>query len=150
MGAIANTVLSASIYTSSLENTNLLLSKKQNAAMKSSCGVVVVSRNSSKMSRVSCKLSESGIEEKPTSIGVSNTENRMEDYNTAMKRMMRNPYEYHHDLGRFLSHLPKLALCCSITFHFCREFSYFFYRDSEFDLLDQIGKKDKWFLLSCS
>lgn len=22
-----------------------------------------------------------------------------EDYNTAMKRMMRNPYEYHHDLG---------------------------------------------------
>ena len=25
---------------------------------------------------------------------------RMEDYNTAMKRMMRNPYEYHHDLGK--------------------------------------------------
>jgi len=24
----------------------------------------------------------------------------MEDYNTAMKRMMRNPYEYHHDLGK--------------------------------------------------
>ncbi|KAM0920345.1 hypothetical protein ACQ4PT_007573 [Festuca glaucescens] len=24
---------------------------------------------------------------------------RMEDYNTAMKHMMRNPYEYHHDLG---------------------------------------------------
>jgi len=24
---------------------------------------------------------------------------RMEDYNAAMKRMMRNPYEYHHDLG---------------------------------------------------
>lgn len=23
----------------------------------------------------------------------------MEDYNTAMKKMMRNPYEYHHDLG---------------------------------------------------
>lgn len=23
----------------------------------------------------------------------------MKDYNTAMKRMMRNPYEYHHDLG---------------------------------------------------
>lgn len=23
----------------------------------------------------------------------------VEDYNTAMKRMMRNPYEYHHDLG---------------------------------------------------
>ncbi|KAG8050809.1 hypothetical protein GUJ93_ZPchr0009g751 [Zizania palustris] len=24
---------------------------------------------------------------------------KMEDYNTAMKRLMRNPYEYHHDLG---------------------------------------------------
>ncbi|KAG6539203.1 phosphoglucan phosphatase LSF2, chloroplastic-like [Zingiber officinale] len=24
---------------------------------------------------------------------------QVEDYNTAMKRMMRNPYEYHHDLG---------------------------------------------------
>ncbi|XP_008369412.1 phosphoglucan phosphatase LSF2, chloroplastic-like [Malus domestica] len=23
----------------------------------------------------------------------------MEEYNTAMKKMMRNPYEYHHDLG---------------------------------------------------
>ncbi|XP_075512589.1 phosphoglucan phosphatase LSF2, chloroplastic-like [Primulina tabacum] len=27
------------------------------------------------------------------------SKNKMEDYNTAMKRMMRNPYEYHHDLG---------------------------------------------------
>lgn len=99
MGAIGNTFLSASIYPSSLENTNLMLSKKQIAAMKSSCGVVMVSRNSSKLSRVSCKLSEFGIEDKPTSNGVSNTENKMEDYNTAMKRMMRNPYEYHHDLG---------------------------------------------------
>ena len=24
---------------------------------------------------------------------------KIEDYNTVMKRMMRNPYEYHHDLG---------------------------------------------------
>ncbi|OEL15970.1 Phosphoglucan phosphatase LSF2, chloroplastic [Dichanthelium oligosanthes] len=24
---------------------------------------------------------------------------KMDDYNAAMKRMMRNPYEYHHDLG---------------------------------------------------
>ncbi|XP_078436356.1 dual specificity protein phosphatase (DsPTP1) family protein [Wolffia australiana] len=24
---------------------------------------------------------------------------KVEDYNTVMKRMMRNPYEYHHDLG---------------------------------------------------
>lgn len=29
--------------------------------------------------------------------------NTMEGYNTAMKRMMRNPYEYHHDLGLFFN-----------------------------------------------
>ncbi|XP_073043062.1 phosphoglucan phosphatase LSF2, chloroplastic isoform X1 [Primulina eburnea] len=27
------------------------------------------------------------------------SKNKMEDYNTAMKTLMRNPYEYHHDLG---------------------------------------------------
>ncbi|GFY84478.1 dual specificity protein phosphatase (DsPTP1) family protein [Actinidia rufa] len=43
---------------------------------------------------------ENGIEEKnPTSNGVSDSKSRMEEYNIAMKRMMRNPYEYHHDLG---------------------------------------------------
>lgn len=107
MGAIGYTFLSASIFTSPLEN-NLLLSKQKYASMKSLCYVAVVSRNPSKLSRVSCKLSGSGIEEKPTSInGVSNSKNRMEEYNTAMKSMMRNPYEYHHDLGGFLSRLQK-------------------------------------------
>ncbi|GFY84474.1 dual specificity protein phosphatase (DsPTP1) family protein [Actinidia rufa] len=49
---------------------------------------------------VSSKLSENGVEEKnPTSNGVSGSKSRMEEYNIAMKRMMRNPYEYHHDLG---------------------------------------------------
>ncbi|KAG5558107.1 hypothetical protein RHGRI_008128 [Rhododendron griersonianum] len=99
MGAIGYTFLSASIFTSPLEN-NLLLSKQKYASMKSLCYVAVVSRNPSKLSRVSCKLSGSGIEEKPTSNnGVSNSKNRMEEYNTAMKSTMRNPYEYHHDLG---------------------------------------------------
>ncbi|KAJ6841783.1 phosphoglucan phosphatase LSF2, chloroplastic [Iris pallida] len=37
-----------------------------------------------------CAISESGRFE---------SKGKMEDYNTAMKRMMRNPYEYHHDLG---------------------------------------------------
>ncbi|WOG96982.1 hypothetical protein DCAR_0416321 [Daucus carota subsp. sativus] len=36
------------------------------------------------------------ITDKSTS---SSSSNRVEDYNTAMKRLMRNPYEYHHDLG---------------------------------------------------
>ncbi|XVF81995.1 hypothetical protein PTKIN_Ptkin16aG0007500 [Pterospermum kingtungense] len=47
-------------------------------------------KNHSKMgsARILCKLSET-----------ERSKNRMEEYNTAMKRMMRNPYEYHHDLG---------------------------------------------------
>ncbi|WCJ20038.1 Phosphoglucan phosphatase LSF2 chloroplastic [Euphorbia peplus] len=47
--------------------------------------------------RINCKLPESGIKE--TQLGKSSSKNRMEEYNVAMKRMMRNPYEYHHDLG---------------------------------------------------
>lgn len=31
--------------------------------------------------------------------GRLSSKGKLEDYNTAMKRMMRNPYEYHHDLG---------------------------------------------------
>lgn len=35
--------------------------------------------------------------------GVSlSSKNKMEDYNTAMKRLMRSPYEYHHDLGIYI------------------------------------------------
>lgn len=50
---------------------------------------------------VSCKISGSnGAEENPGTNGVSlSSKNKMEDYNTAMKRLMRSPYEYHHDLG---------------------------------------------------
>ncbi|KAG7624774.1 Phosphoglucan phosphatase LSF2 [Arabidopsis thaliana] len=45
---------------------------------------------------VSCKFSG----ENPGTNGVSlSSKNKMEDYNTAMKRLMRSPYEYHHDLG---------------------------------------------------
>ncbi|ERN05405.1 phosphoglucan phosphatase LSF2, chloroplastic [Amborella trichopoda] len=28
-----------------------------------------------------------------------NSQSKIDEYNTAMKRLMRNPYEYHHDLG---------------------------------------------------
>ncbi|KAL5709866.1 hypothetical protein ACHQM5_020500 [Ranunculus cassubicifolius] len=37
---------------------------------------------------ISCKLSSG-----------NSSSSKVEDYNTAMKNMMRNPYEYHHDLG---------------------------------------------------
>ncbi|KAF8081136.1 hypothetical protein N665_0903s0017 [Sinapis alba] len=49
---------------------------------------------------VSCKISGNGAEENPGTNGVSlRSKNKVEDYNTAMKRLMRSPYEYHHDLG---------------------------------------------------
>ncbi|OIT39281.1 PREDICTED: phosphoglucan phosphatase LSF2, chloroplastic [Nicotiana attenuata] len=55
---------------------------------------------SNKSFQISCKLSESEVEENYTSKKVSgSSSNKMEEYNLAMKRMMRNPYEYHHDLG---------------------------------------------------
>ena len=70
--------------------------------MKSMDNITMISKGPSKLSMVSSKLSESSIEEKnPTSNGVSDSKSRMEEYNIAMKRMMRNPYEYHHDLGDF-------------------------------------------------
>ncbi|KAJ4849946.1 hypothetical protein Tsubulata_003826, partial [Turnera subulata] len=81
MAAIANIMSLSSVFTSS--KSNLMAPKIH-----------------SKMCRISCKVPESGVEENPTRNASSlSSKNRMEDYNTAMKRMMRNPYEYHHDLG---------------------------------------------------
>lgn len=40
------------------------------------------------------------IEENRSETGRLSSKGRVEDYNTSMKRMMRNPYEYHHDLGK--------------------------------------------------
>ncbi|KAF9618876.1 hypothetical protein IFM89_002744 [Coptis chinensis] len=81
--------LFASLFTSPLEN-ELLLKKK------SFCEFKVLSNNKMNVNGISCKVqSESEIHEKPTSTNKS----KMEEYNTAMKSMMRNPYEYHHVLG---------------------------------------------------
>nr|AFK39769.1 unknown [Lotus japonicus] len=60
---------------------------------------MVPSNISVRLSKICCTLSESEIEENPTSKSAPKSKDRMEDYNTAMKRMMRSPYEYHHDLG---------------------------------------------------
>ncbi|KAB2031299.1 hypothetical protein ERO13_D05G280900v2 [Gossypium hirsutum] len=52
--------------------------------------------------RIFCNLSETetGVDDNPRNSKVSvRSKNRMEEYNTAMKKMMRNPYEYHHDIG---------------------------------------------------
>ncbi|KAI3720957.1 hypothetical protein L2E82_31956 [Cichorium intybus] len=53
-----------------------------------------------KPATISCKATQNEIDGTPQSKSrESSTNHKMEDYNTAMKRMMRNPYEYHHDLG---------------------------------------------------
>ncbi|PSS33260.1 Phosphoglucan phosphatase [Actinidia chinensis var. chinensis] len=93
MGAVSNSFFSPSIFTPPLGKNPLF-------SLKSMGNITMISKGPSKWSMVSSKLSESGIEEKnPTSNGVSDSKSRMEEYNIAMKRMMRNPYEYHHDLG---------------------------------------------------
>ncbi|CAL5333692.1 unnamed protein product [Camellia sinensis] len=73
--------VSPSIFPSPLPND------VRNATMKSMSNTIMVSsKTPSRSSKVSCMLSEN-----PTT--------KMEEYNIAMKKMMRNPYEYHHDLG---------------------------------------------------
>ncbi|CAN6463259.1 unnamed protein product [Victoria cruziana] len=46
-----------------------------------------------------CKQQSSGIGGSAWNSASSSSLRKMDDYNVAMKRMMRNPYEYHHDLG---------------------------------------------------
>lgn len=69
-------------------------------------------KNANSSVPISCKLPESEVEENYTSSSVSS--NKMEEYNLAMKRMMRNPYEYHHDLGISLIQ-NQICLFTSIT-----------------------------------
>ncbi|KAG6600890.1 Phosphoglucan phosphatase LSF2, chloroplastic, partial [Cucurbita argyrosperma subsp. sororia] len=52
-----------------------------------------------RLNKIRCGLPESGIRQNPSSSRASSSKNRMEEYNLAMKKMMRNPYEYHHELG---------------------------------------------------
>ncbi|KDP21672.1 hypothetical protein JCGZ_03343 [Jatropha curcas] len=93
MVAASNCISLSSVFTYPHENEVLL------AKRKSTCKFMV-SKNCFKMCRINCKLPDSGIEENPTRKDASlSSKNRMEEYNIAMKRMMRNPYEYHHDLG---------------------------------------------------
>jgi hypothetical protein len=74
-----------------------LLSKQRKH--KSPCSFMIPFNYSVRINKICCKLSESGIEENPTTKRVSKSKDMMEEYNIAMKKMMRNPYEYHHDLG---------------------------------------------------
>ena len=71
-------------------------------------GAGVRSRASPAMAAVGCALGRGGFPRSSvqpllcrssSAAAGAGGSGRMEDYNTAMKRMMRNPYEYHHDLG---------------------------------------------------
>ncbi|GAV62482.1 DSPc domain-containing protein [Cephalotus follicularis] len=86
----------SSLLTPPLENQGLLLLVKKS---KSAC-TLMFSKTCCKMGKISCSLSESEIGETPTSNKVSfKFRSKVEEYNTAMKKMMSNPYEYHHELG---------------------------------------------------
>ncbi|KAM3309109.1 phosphoglucan phosphatase LSF2, chloroplastic [Capsicum chacoense] len=88
MGALWNSTCLCS--SSPLQNNPLLFSsslRKKNA--NSFCNFTKSSL------QISCKLPESEVEENRGRV----SSNNMEEYNLAMKRMMRNPYEYHHELG---------------------------------------------------
>ncbi|TXG49999.1 hypothetical protein EZV62_025874 [Acer yangbiense] len=85
------------VLTSSLDNEMFLVVKK-----KPFCSFMASKGHSKMGRRVSCKVSENEIEGNSSSssiVSFKTKNNNMEDYNTAMKKMMRNPYEYHHDLG---------------------------------------------------
>lgn len=100
MVGISSNISLSTVSTYPLENGILLVMRK-----KPTCNFMVF-KSCFKMGRtgIHCKLPAhshgSGIEDNPTGTNLSlSSTNRMEEYNIAMKRMMRNPYEYHHDLG---------------------------------------------------
>lgn len=102
MGSIGNSLFSYSVLKTPLENKKIL--------MNSACySFMSISKSSSSLRKINCKLPETqtGIQQhRHTSKKASDSKtNKMEEYNIAMKGMMRNPYEYHHDLGQ-LSSIP--------------------------------------------
>ena len=113
MVGISSNISLSTVSTYPLEKEGLLLMRK-----KSTCNFMVVSKNRFKMGRtgIHCKLPAhshgSGVEDNPRGKNLSlSSTNKMEEYNTSMKRMMRNPCEYHHDLGQLVSLF--LIISCS-------------------------------------
>ncbi|KAL2558289.1 Phosphoglucan phosphatase LSF2 [Forsythia ovata] len=96
MGGVGKSCLYLSSHP--FPSTFLLISSTNTKNAVSACNPTWASKNSFKLTKISCKLPESEIEANK-GVSTSSPKRKMEDYNTAMKRMMRNPYEYHHDLG---------------------------------------------------
>ncbi|KAI3458447.1 hypothetical protein Pfo_015110 [Paulownia fortunei] len=103
MEVVGNTSFSFSspLLTSPLQTTALLFSSSKQKNAASQCKSIRAPKNSFKFPKISCKLPEGGTEANHSRQGfsISSSKNKMEEYNIAMKKMMRNPYEYHHDLG---------------------------------------------------
>ncbi|XP_030450457.1 phosphoglucan phosphatase LSF2, chloroplastic [Syzygium oleosum] len=100
MEAIGKACCSSLVLMSPLDKDAIFTMKMKNKNKQRVCAVIGP-KNPFKLSKISCGVSEDGVEpkqKKPTTVSAI-PGSRTEDYNTAMKRMMRNPYEYHHDLG---------------------------------------------------
>ncbi|KAK4486753.1 hypothetical protein RD792_006672 [Penstemon davidsonii] len=97
MGGFSNSGLSMSsstILIPPLQTTSLFYcSKKMKASSQRNIPI--------KFFNIFAKLPDSGTEAKNSGnrVSISDSNYKMEEYNLAMKKMMRNPYEYHHDLG---------------------------------------------------
>ncbi|KAF6143120.1 hypothetical protein GIB67_041188 [Kingdonia uniflora] len=91
MGAITTSISLA------FTNTTFPLRNDGSFRKKSFMGMGI----SKKRDSFSCKISAIGRIGESLTLDqkLSTNDNKMEEYNVAMKRMMRNPYEYHHDLG---------------------------------------------------
>uniref|UniRef100_A0A0V0IL59 Putative phosphoglucan phosphatase LSF2, chloroplastic-like n=1 Tax=Solanum chacoense TaxID=4108 RepID=A0A0V0IL59_SOLCH len=75
---------------SPVQNNPLLFSRSSKKYANSLCNFT------NKSFQISCKFPESEVKE---NYARSSSNKKMEEYNLAMKRMTRNPYEYHHELG---------------------------------------------------
>ncbi|KAL0401104.1 UNVERIFIED_CONTAM: Phosphoglucan phosphatase LSF2, chloroplastic [Sesamum latifolium] len=108
MEGIANLCFSSSssapLLASPLRRNSLLFSSSK---QKSSASPHAV--RASRFAKISCKLQESETE-RNRSVSINESRSKMEEYNIAMKKMMRNPYEYHHDLGQKAEDIDHLKM----------------------------------------
>ncbi|KAJ0975511.1 hypothetical protein J5N97_017476 [Dioscorea zingiberensis] len=97
MGSLANGCISSALATPTRSFGGEFSFRKKHLG-----SLVMVSQRSPLKHGILCKISNSIKvgDNRPGVVQDSSSKGRkIEDYNTAMKRMMANPYEYHHDLG---------------------------------------------------
>lgn len=127
MEALGNNIcFGSSLLITAAAAENVLLNKKNNFF---SYNHVLVSKNSSpRLRKICCGLSDIEIGENPRSRILTKPKiNKMDEYNIAMKRMMRNPYEYHHDLGLSLLLRISFQQVLSFTFYWIFQFLFLFF-----------------------